>query len=134
MLRAYSCFCSSFLIQDLTTQEFCMQELIDEGADNLLLTKDMMDRALMARLMLPTSSTTQPPVPYLLDVYARASNELRGSAQSEKSLEQQLTDIATYAQELAISHAHLALTVDLFPQVCLLPLTDPKLRAFLKLF
>jgi hypothetical protein len=79
-----------------------------------------MDRALMARLMYAPASSLQSPFFYLLDVYARASTELRStSSYQDKGLAQHLQDIARYAQDLAVSHANLVLTMDLFPQVTL---------------
>ena len=91
---------------------------MDEGADSLLLTKDVMDRALMSRLLLPPNADLQWPLHYLLDVYSRASNELRSSPSTkDKALAEELQDVAAYAQELAISHANLALSMDMFPQV-----------------
>ena len=91
---------------------------MDEGADSLLLTKDVMDRALMSRLLLPPTANLQWPLHYLLDVYSRASNELRSSPTTkDKALAEELQDVAAYAQELAVSHANLALSMDMFPQV-----------------
>jgi len=77
-----------------------------------------MDRALMARLMVPAEASPQSPFFYLLDVYARASAELRSaSSHKDKEVAQRLQDVACYAQELAVSHANLVLTMDLFPEV-----------------
>ena len=95
-----------------------VQELIDEGAEQLHLSKDTMDRALMARLMMDPAPGLQSPFFYLLDMYARASAEYRSAASlKDKDLVHKLQDVANYAQELAISHANLALTMDLFPEV-----------------
>lgn len=99
------------------------QELIDEGAESLLLTKDLMDRALMTRLMLPKEAGVQRPVPYLMDVYSRAAHELRATSRDKASAEQ-AQDIALNAQDLALSHTFLAITTDMFPQVSLSSATE----------
>lgn len=94
--------------------------MVDEGSESLLLTKELIDRALMARLMLPPKDGLQWPLPYLLSVYSKASNELRRVLDfREKAAEAQIRDAAAYAQELAVSHTLLALTLDIFPQVTL---------------
>lgn len=75
-----------------------------------------MDRALMTRLMLPPSPELQSPVFYLLDVYSRASDELR-VAYKDAATGARMHDLAAFAQELAVSHMHLTLVMDMFPQV-----------------
>lgn len=91
---------------------------MDEGAQELLLSRNNMDRAIMARLMMDPTACQQRPFDYLLDVFGRASKELRSIvAYKDKDLVQQLQSATFQVQELAISHANLVLTMDLFPQV-----------------
>ena len=72
----------------------------------------------MARLMLQPTDGLQRPFFYLLDVYARCSKELRSTdAYKDKTLAQQLQAVILQTQELALSHANLVLTMDLFPKV-----------------
>ena len=88
-----------------------------------------MDRALMARLMTAPEPSSQSPLFYLLDMYGRASAELRSaSSNRDAAVAQRLQDVACYAQELAISHANLALTMDVFPEV----IPQPSLAAVLR--
>ena len=95
-----------------------MQELVDEGEQDLLLSRNNIDRAIMARLMMGPSPTLQRPFFYLLDVYARCSKELRSTeSYKDKALAQQLHAAILQTQELALSHANLVLTMDLFPKV-----------------
>ena len=92
---------------------------MDEGVHDMFLSKQNIDRAIMARLMMDPAEGLQRPFPYLLDVYARTSKEFRSIATyKDKDLVQQLQSTALQAQELAVSHANLVLTMDLFPRVC----------------
>ena len=94
-----------------------LQELIDEGDQDLLLSRSNIDRAIMARLMMDPSSSLQRPFFYLLDVYARCSRELRTTdSYKDKALAEQLHSVVLQTQELALSHANLVLTMDLFPK------------------
>lgn len=91
---------------------------MDEGVQDLLLSRHNMDRAIMARLMLDPAEGLQRPFYYLLDMYTRSSKELRSIASyKDKDLVQQLQNTVLQVQELAISHANLVLTMDLFPKV-----------------
>ena len=105
------------------------QELVDEGDQDLLLSRSNIDRAIMARLMMEPSASLQRPFFYLLDVYARCSRELRTTdSYKDKALAQQLHAIVLQAQELALSHTNLVLTMDLFPKASL-PEQDFRPRA-----
>ena len=65
--------------------------------------------------LLPPSAELQWPVHYLLDVYARAAEELRAQYRDATAAARS-QDIAAFAQELAVSHVHLALVINMFPQ------------------
>ena len=103
------------------------QELIDEGVQDLLLSRQNIDRALMARLMLDPQDGLQRPFYYLLDSYSRASKELRAiAAYKDQQLVEALKATALQTQELIIFHGNLVLTLDLFPKVCLTRLLQPR--------
>lgn len=97
------------------------QELIDEGLD-LELSKEKLDRLLMARLMLPKEGqASQWTIDYLLGVYTRASDAKRNlGGMKDQALAKEMDDVCNAVQELAISHTNLALTLEIFPQVELL--------------
>lgn len=68
--------------------------------------------------MMEPAEGLQRPFFYLLDVYARAGKELRNTQTlKDKLVMEQLQQAVMLAQELAVSHANLALTVELFPKV-----------------
>ncbi|PSC67765.1 putative ubiquitin conjugation factor E4 [Micractinium conductrix] len=87
------------------------------GGGPLLLSKDNVERALMARLSEPPPAYPQWPVHYLIGVYARASDELRSVGMLKEAAQQAaLADSLQLCRQLAVSYAGLVLTLDMFPQ------------------
>lgn len=94
------------------------QELqAENGAHDapVLLSKDNLERALMARLM--EDPGDQWPVFYLIGCYARASNEFRAaSALRSPTAAAAVQAALSLSKQLAVSYSGLLLTMDLFPQ------------------
>ena len=94
------------------------QELQAENgahAAPVLLSKDNLERALMARLM--EDAGDQWPVFYLVGCYARASNEFRAaSALRSPAAAVAVQAALSLSKQLAVSYSGLLLTMDLFPQ------------------
>ena len=87
-------------------------------APPLRLTRDIMERVLMARLTDPPPGYPQPPLEYLLGCYGRASAASRGlPALSDKQALAHLQATLANSRALVVSYAGLMLTMDMFPQV-----------------
>ena len=81
----------------------------------LHLSRDNLERVLMARLMEPSPEW---PAQFLLRCYARASAEFRASpGLKDARLVQHVQAALLYAKELIVSYAGLVLIMDMFPQV-----------------
>ena len=81
----------------------------------LRLSRDNLERVLMARLMEPSPEW---PAQYLLGCYGRASAEIRASpGLKDAALVQHVQAALLYAKQLIVSYAGLVLIMDMFPQV-----------------
>lgn len=96
-----------------------LQELKAEGSP-LLLTKDTIDRAIMARLLDAPEQYPELPLHYLIGCYGRATAEIRAlSTLRDKDAAGRIQLDIQYCKELIASNAGLLLTMSdsLFPQV-----------------
>lgn len=102
----------------ITMLDDLAKELKDEAEDSewRLLTKDTLERALLARLLEDGDSQSpwQSPVPYLLGCYGRASDAFRSL--NNNSDRPALEALLAHCKELAVSYTGLVLISDLFPQ------------------
>ena len=97
------------------------QELQSESLP-LLLGKDTVDRAIMARLLDAPDQYPQWPLHYLIGCYGRATAEARSlSSLKNKDAASSIQQDLQYCKELIAANAGLLLTMSdsLFPQVCL---------------
>lgn len=94
-----------------------LQELQAENQP-LTLTRDTLDRMLMARLLDPPEEYPQWPLQYLLGCYARASQEIRAlnTLKDKQSADTIQLDLQ-YCKQLIARNAGLLLSMGLFPQV-----------------
>lgn len=95
------------------------QELKAEG-NPLMLNKDTIDRAIMARLLDAPEQYPQWPLHYLIGCYGRATAEIRAlSTLRDKDAASRIQLDIQYCKELIASNAGLLLTMSdsLFPQV-----------------
>ena len=101
---------------DVTIQE------LKSDKSPLLLNKDTVDRAIMARLLDAPEQYPQWPLHYLIDCYGRATAEIRAlSTLRDKEAANRIQLDIQYCKELIASNAGLLLTMSdsLFPQVLL---------------
>ena len=101
--------CTLVMVQELQTEE-----------RSLLLGKDTIDRAIMARLLDAPEQYPQWPLHYLIGCYGRATAEIRQiSSLRDKDAASRLQLDLQYCKELIASNAGLLLTMadSLFPQV-----------------
>ena len=86
----------------------------------LLLTRDVLDRMIMARLLDAPAQYPQWPLAYLIGCYGRAAGEIRAlSSFKDKSVADALQLDLQYCKDLIVANAGLLLTLEdsLFPQV-----------------
>lgn len=93
------------------------QELVSENAP-LALTKDSLDRMMMARLLDPPEQYPQWPLDYLIGCYGRVSQEIRAltTLKNKEAADATQLDLQ-YCKQLITRNAGLLLTMALFPQV-----------------
>ena len=93
------------------------QELVSENAP-LALTKDSLDRMMMARLLDPPEQYPQWPLDYLIGCYGRVSQEIRAltTLKDKEAADATQLDLQ-YCKQLITRNAGLLLTMALFPQV-----------------
>ena len=88
------------------------------GAPALLLNRDVLERALMARLSEPPPGYPELPLAYLLGCYRRASAAVRSTVPlKDKAAQARLQESCLYCKELSVNYMGLLLTMDMFPQV-----------------
>ena len=96
-----------------------LQEMSEETGipiAELHLSRDNLERALMARLMDEISSEW--PLHYLMASYNRLSDELRSlTSIGDQAVLERVTDTLVYSKQLTVSYSGLLLSMDMFPQV-----------------
>lgn len=96
-----------------------LQEISEETGipiAELHLSRDNLERALMARLMDEVSSEW--PLHYLMASYNRLSDELRSlTTIGDQAVLERVTDTLIYGKQLTVSYSGLLLSMDMFPQV-----------------
>lgn len=94
-----------------------MQEFGAEGLP-LALTKDTLDRMMMARLLDPPEQYPQWPLDYLIGCYGRVSQEIRAlTLLKDKNAADAIQLDLQYCKQLISRNAGLLLSMALFPQV-----------------
>lgn len=94
-----------------------VQELGAEGLP-LALTKDTLDRMMMARLLDPPEQYPQWPLDYLIGCYGRVSQEIRAmTLLKDKDAADAIQLDLQYCKQLISRNAGLLLSMALFPQV-----------------
>ena len=96
-----------------------VQEISEETGipiAELHLSKDNLERALMAKLM--EGFSEEWPLHYLTASYNRLSDELRSlTTIGDQAVLERVTDTLIYGKQLTVSYSGLLLTMDMFPQV-----------------
>lgn len=96
-----------------------VQEISEETGipiSELHLSKDNLERALMAKLM--EDITEEWPLHYLMASYNRLSDELRSlTTIGDQAVLERVTDALIYGKQLTVSYSGLLLSMDMFPQV-----------------
>ena len=100
-----------------------MQEISEESGiptSQLLLCRNNLERALMARLM-EANGSSEWPLHYLMACYGRLSDELRALTTIRNQAElERITSTLIYGKQLTVSYSGLLINMDMFPQVLLL--------------
>ncbi|KAJ4912092.1 putative ubiquitin conjugation factor E4 [Raphanus sativus] len=90
--------------------EMTAAEILSEGKDDLLLSRDLMERVLIDRLSGDFSSSAEPPFPYLVGCYRRACDESKKiQSMKDKSLRSEMEIATREAKKLAVSYCRIHL-------------------------
>ncbi|CAK0786013.1 hypothetical protein CVIRNUC_009226 [Coccomyxa viridis] len=106
------------LDNDVILLESAGEEISEETGipiSELHLSKDNLERALMAKLM--EDITEEWPLHYLMASYNRLSDELRSlTTIGDQAVLERVTDALIYGKQLTVSYSGLLLSMDMFPQ------------------